>query len=50
MGSGYEKCRSTLLSVEGHEAKTAETEDHHCPGGGLGNGGGHTVKRFAVTP
>ena len=31
------ECRLVLASIR-HEAKTEESQDHHCPSGGLGDG------------
>jgi hypothetical protein len=38
--------RDTLsgrLKAQGSQAKSAEAQDHHCPGGGLGDGGRNRV-------
>ena len=39
--SGCAERLAVLLPAVRHEAKAAEAEDHHGPGGGLGDGGRH---------
>jgi hypothetical protein len=40
--------RAALPAIR-HEAQPAEAEDHHGPGGGLGNGSGDIGNREAIT-
>src|SRR6266852_7453896 len=35
------RCGSTMLTSMSHEGCATKTQNHHCPGGGLGNGRGH---------
>ena len=47
-GSGDPEGRLRLAAVR-HEANAQEAQDHHCPGGGLWDGGnGDRIKRATI--
>jgi hypothetical protein len=48
--SAHVKRGSVLLPAISHEAQTTEAEDHHGPGGGLGDGSDGTRCERAVCP
>jgi hypothetical protein len=43
--SRSDQTQSAALSPIGHKAETAEAQDHHRPGGRLGDGGGYRQNR-----